>query len=170
MVSGLSANSKAYDATNTATISSNTVVLAGIVSADLSAVHLSTNGYSALFDSAALGSGKTVTVTGLTLTGSGASNYALTQPELSADIYPGAVAQLAFVTQPDGAAAGSPFTQQPVLRTQDAYGNDSTNPTAGLPHGRADALFGHRHPPRHHPTRHRIRLRPRNRLLPRPAH
>ncbi|MCC7374950.1 MAG: cadherin-like domain-containing protein [Verrucomicrobiales bacterium] len=130
VVSGLSANSKAYDATNTATISSNTVVLAGIVSADLSTVHLSTNGYSASFDSAALGSGKTVTVTGLTLTGSGASNYALTQPELSADIYPGAVAQLAFVTQPDGAAAGSPFTQQPVLHTRDAYGNDSTN---GLP-------------------------------------
>ena len=44
----------------------------------------------------------------------------------------GPVAQLVFTAQPGGpkSSAGSPLFQQPTLRTQDQYGNNSTN---GLP-------------------------------------
>jgi len=80
ITSGLSANAKAYDGTTTATISSNNVVLSGVLAADVANVKLSTNGYTATFASAGTGTGVAVTVTGLTLTGSMAANYSLTQP------------------------------------------------------------------------------------------
>src|SRR5207247_10956655 len=41
-------------------------------------------------------------------------------------ITPAAVAQLAFATQPGNATAGSAFGTQPVLKTQDQFGNNST--------------------------------------------
>ncbi len=84
--SGLTANNKTYNGTTAATLSSNNVVLAGVVAADTNNVRLSTNGYTATFASAVVGNGKTVTVSGLTLTGSAAGNYTLTQPTLSANI------------------------------------------------------------------------------------
>src|SRR5262249_3151506 len=45
-------------------------------------------------------------------------------------ISPANVTALAFVTQPGNATAGSPFGTQPVVKSQDAFGNNST---AGLP-------------------------------------
>jgi len=85
--SGISANNKIYDGTTVATIASNDVVLAGVVNGD--AVGLSTNGYAANFASAAVGTGIGVTVNGLSLTGSSASNYTLIQPiGLKANITP----------------------------------------------------------------------------------
>src|SRR5207247_134431 len=38
----------------------------------------------------------------------------------------GSVSQLAFTTQPGSATAGSVFGQQPVVKTQDPFGNNST--------------------------------------------
>ena len=64
--SGLTANSKVYDGTTVATISSNNVVLAGVVGADV--VSLSTNGYAASFASAGVSNGIAVSVSGLSLT------------------------------------------------------------------------------------------------------
>ena len=59
--------------------------------------------------------------TGYTLT---ASDGALTGATSSAfDIAIGAAAQLGFTTSPDGATAGTAFTQQPVVAVQDAGGN-----------------------------------------------
>jgi prolyl-tRNA editing enzyme YbaK/EbsC (Cys-tRNA(Pro) deacylase) len=78
--SGLTANDKVYDGTTVATISSNNVVLSGVAPADVNNVFLSTNGYSASFDAASAGTGKSVTVTGLSLTGSAAANYTFVQP------------------------------------------------------------------------------------------
>ena len=80
ITSGLTANNKVYDTTTAATLSSNSVVLAGVVSGDTANVKLSTNGYTATFASASVGTGIGVTVAGLTLTGSAAANYTLTQP------------------------------------------------------------------------------------------
>ncbi len=80
ITSGITANNKPYDGTTTATISSNAVVLAGILPADTGNVSLGTNGYVANFASAAAGNGIGVTVSGLTLTGTAAGNYSLTQP------------------------------------------------------------------------------------------
>jgi endonuclease YncB( thermonuclease family) len=78
ITSGITANNKVYDRTTTATLSSNTVVLAGVITGDTAT--LNTNGYTANFASANVGNGITVTVTGLTLTGASAANYALAQP------------------------------------------------------------------------------------------
>ena len=84
--SGITANGKVYDTTTTATLTSNSVVLAGVLSGDTANVKLSTNAYSANFVSASVGTGIGVTVSGLTLTGSASGNYTLTQPALTADI------------------------------------------------------------------------------------
>jgi hypothetical protein len=87
---GITANDKVYDGTTAATISSNNVVLAGVVAGD--AVSLSTNGYTATFASTGVGNGIGVTVSGLTLTGANATNYTLIQPTgLTANITPKAL-------------------------------------------------------------------------------
>jgi hypothetical protein len=65
--------------------------LVGVLATDSANVSLSTNGYVADFASAKVGTNKTVTVSGLTLTGSASGNYAFTQPTLTADITPAAV-------------------------------------------------------------------------------
>ena len=85
ITSGITANNKVYDGTTTATISSNTVVLAGVVTGDT--VSLNTNGYLATFANAGVGNGISVTISGLTLSGASAANFALAQPtSLTANI------------------------------------------------------------------------------------
>ena len=66
-----------------------------------------------------------------TLTATDVSNAGI-EPHTSASVgvAPTAAARLAFATQPASANAGSAFAQQPVVVTQDQYGNVST---AGLP-------------------------------------
>ena len=91
IASGLTANDKIYDGTTSATLSSNNVVLAGVLAADAGNVALSTNGYTAAFAGAAPGIGQGVTVSGLSLTGSAAANYLLLQPGLTANITPAPV-------------------------------------------------------------------------------
>jgi len=60
-------------------------VLSGVLAGD--SVSLDTNGYAANFASASVGHDIAVTVSGLTLSGPSAGNYALTQPtNLSANI------------------------------------------------------------------------------------
>ena len=86
IASGLAANNKVYDGTTTATLSSNSVVLNGVLAGDAVNVSLTTNGYLASFGSAAAGNGKTVTVSGLGLSGSAAHNYTLTAPSFGASI------------------------------------------------------------------------------------
>ena len=80
ITSGITANNKPYDGTTAATISSNNVVLSGVLAADAGNVRLSTNGYTANFASAGVGTSIPVSVRGLKLTGSAAANYTLTPP------------------------------------------------------------------------------------------
>jgi hypothetical protein len=61
---------------------------------------------------------------------SGAALAALTAGSPVVTVNPGAATTLVFSTQPGGATAGAPFGQQPVVKTQDSVGNDTT---AGLP-------------------------------------
>ena len=68
------ANNKVYDGTTTATLASTS--LSGVVGTDV----VSLVGGSAAFADKNVGNGKTVTVTGLTLGGSGAGNYTLAPP------------------------------------------------------------------------------------------
>jgi len=96
---GLTANNKVYDGTTTATLNTSNVVLIGVLAADTNNVQLLTNGYVANFASADVGTGIAVTVSGLTLTGSAAGNYTLSQPVgLSASITP-AVLTISAVNQ-----------------------------------------------------------------------
>ncbi len=81
-ISGLTANNKTYDQGNTATIS-GTPVLVGVQSGDSVSLVGTAVG---TFASVNVGTGISVSVSGLSLTGAQAGNYSLTQPTLSANI------------------------------------------------------------------------------------
>jgi hypothetical protein len=127
--SGLTANNKLCDGTTTATISSNNVALNGVLASDVSNVSLSTNGYVANFDTATVGTGKPVSVSGLTLTGSAAGNYALTQPTLTANITAGSFAKLQLLMPGETAApgTGSGKTGSPLSQTAGSVFNVTVN-------------------------------------------
>jgi len=101
--SGIAAGNKVYDGTTSATLTSNNVVLTGVVNGD--AVSLVTNGYTATFASSNAGTNIPVAVIGLTLSGNNAGNYSLSQPALSANILQAstanAVASSSNPAQPD---------------------------------------------------------------------
>jgi hypothetical protein len=86
-ISGAVANDKFYDGTATATVVFKGAGLNGVIGGDT--VTIDSSGYSADFDSATTGTGKSVTVTGVTLRGADAGNYTVGQPSgLTADIAP----------------------------------------------------------------------------------
>ncbi len=85
-VTGLTANNKTYDGTTLATLDTTSATLVGAVSGD--AVTLDDNGPTGTFATKDVGTGQTVTVSGLTLTGADAGNYTLTAPTTTADINP----------------------------------------------------------------------------------
>jgi hypothetical protein len=130
ITSGISANSKTYDGTAVATISSNNVVLNGVVAGDTANVRLSTNGYTASFASAGASNGIVVTVGGLTLTGASVTNYTFTQPTgLTASITPATLmvsavnkSRIYGLTNPPLTASYSGFV-----------GSEGTNVLAGAP-------------------------------------
>jgi hypothetical protein len=84
-VSGVTANNKAYDGTTSATLRTNDIAFTGLIGAEM--VELVTNGYTAAFASPDISTNIPVTISGLTLTGSDATNYTLAQPtDLTANI------------------------------------------------------------------------------------
>jgi hypothetical protein len=85
-VSGVTADTKMYDSTRTANLHLGGAALVGVFGHD--DVTLNTAGSAGTFDTKDVGSGKTVAVSGLTLTGAKAGDYALTQPTTTAGITP----------------------------------------------------------------------------------
>jgi hypothetical protein len=85
-VTGVTANNKPYDGTTVATINLASAALVGVVSGD--DVTLDTSSATAAFGDKSIGTAKTVTVSGLALSGSNAGNYTLTQPTATANITP----------------------------------------------------------------------------------
>lgn len=71
------ADNKVYDGNTTATVTT-WGALVGIQGGDV--VNLVTGGYTATFDNKNVGTGKTVTITGLSLAGANAADYALVSP------------------------------------------------------------------------------------------
>jgi len=67
--------------------------------------------------------------TGYTLTATYASD-GLTGASSAFGVGAGPASQLAFTTQPGGAAVGSPFIDQPVVTIEDGYGNPATSDTS----------------------------------------
>ncbi|HVM59772.1 MAG TPA: YDG domain-containing protein [Verrucomicrobiae bacterium] len=105
IASGLAANDKVYDGTTIATINFANVVLNGVLVADQANVNLATNGCTATFAAPDVGTGISVTVTGLTLVGSAAGNYTFTQPTgLTANILPLQTPTVISITMTAGTA------------------------------------------------------------------
>jgi hypothetical protein len=87
IASGVAAADKVYDGSTNATLTIGTVVFSGVLPADAANVSLNSSGYVAYFANAGPGNTIPVTVSGLTLSGTAATNYSLTQPaSLTANI------------------------------------------------------------------------------------
>jgi hypothetical protein len=82
---GIAANNKVYDGTTSATVNLNGASLVGVLLGETVGVDYSLA--VATFDDKNVGSSKTITITGVVLTGADAGNYALT-PTTTADITP----------------------------------------------------------------------------------
>ncbi len=83
-VSGITADNREYDFTTTATLDTSGAALVGVADGD--SVDLGVSSATGAFADATLGTGKTVTVSNLTISGVNAANYSLTQPTTTADI------------------------------------------------------------------------------------
>ncbi|MCX6953369.1 MAG: YDG domain-containing protein, partial [Verrucomicrobia bacterium] len=83
-VAGITAADKTYDATPAATLTTTGAALVGVASGDV--VTLGTSAAVGVFADKLVGTGKTVTVSGLTLGGAAAANYTLVQPTATARI------------------------------------------------------------------------------------
>ena len=83
-VSGVWATSKVYDTTSGATVNASTASLVGVYGSDT--VTTSASGATGSFPSKNVGTGLTVTVSGITIGGADSGDYTLTQPSLTADI------------------------------------------------------------------------------------
>ncbi len=83
-VSGITASNKIYDAKTTATINVSNAVLSAALSGDN--VILNTSAAKGVFASKNAGAAKVVTISGLTISGTNAANYSLTQPATTANI------------------------------------------------------------------------------------
>ena len=83
-VSGVSASNKTYDGGTSATLGFGSASLVGVVGGDT--VTLATGSASGSFADKNVGTGKTVIISGLTLSGIDGGNYSLTQPTTTADI------------------------------------------------------------------------------------
>jgi hypothetical protein len=142
IASGITANDKVYDGTNTATISVDAIVLSDVVSGD--DVTVSTNNYTAAFSSIGARTNIEVVVGGLTLAGASSNNYALTQPSgLTATITP-APLTVSGVTASDKVYDGATnalidVTGATLAGVIDADTNDVTLVTNGAAGAFADA-------------------------------
>jgi len=77
-VTGVTASSKVYDATTAANVNTSSAALSGVLGSD--AVSLVASGASGAFADKNVGTAKSVTVSGLNLSGTDAANYVVVQP------------------------------------------------------------------------------------------
>jgi gliding motility-associated-like protein len=83
-VTGVTADNKLYDGTTVATLNISGATLEGVIGTDV--VILEATGVTGAFFDKTVGFGKTVVITGFTITGQDADKYSLTQPTATADI------------------------------------------------------------------------------------
>lgn len=133
ITSGLTVNPVTYGSLSgldSATLTSNNVVLAGVLAADLGNVELDTNGYTAAFTETNANPAVPVTVTGMSLTGSAIANYTLVEPSLT-----GAITQvpLTYTADPANQTYGSANTTFTGTVTGFVYSDTQASATAGSP-------------------------------------
>ncbi len=121
-VSGITANNKGYDGGTTATLNTGSAALVGVVSGDT--VTLSTAGATGTFNNKNAGTAKTVTVSGLTISGASAGNYTLTQPTTTANITARAITVTA-ATNSKGYDGTTSSAGVPTITTGSLAGGDS---------------------------------------------
>jgi hypothetical protein len=85
-VSGVTASNKIYDGSTAATLNTAGAALVGVQGSD--SVTLNSAGAAGSFATKNVGTAKTVTVVGLTVSGTDAANYNLSQPTTSANVTP----------------------------------------------------------------------------------
>jgi trimeric autotransporter adhesin len=85
-VTGITASNKVYNGNRSATLNTAGATLVGVLPGDN--VQLDTSSATGLFDDKNVGTGKTVTINGLALTGPDAGKYVITPPTTTADITP----------------------------------------------------------------------------------
>ncbi len=114
-VTGITAADKVYDGNTTATLVGSGT-LSGVIGGD----DVTLGGTAAgTFDSANVGTGKTVTVSGLTLGGADAGNYTLTQPTTTASIT--AVVEEEPAATPTPIPTPAPGSGEPVVTKSDEH-------------------------------------------------
>lgn len=116
-VTGVTANNKVYDGTTLATLNRGSVTLAGVFGSDV--VDLLSSSAGGTFGNKQAGTGKTVSSTGFSISGSDAGNYTLIQPVLIANISPKAATIIANnLTKPYGTIltfTGTEFTAEGLV-------------------------------------------------------
>ena len=138
-VSGITANGKVYDATAAATLNLGSVTLVGVLPTDAGFVSLNTGSAAGSFADKNAGTNKTVSVSGLSISGTRAGNYTLTTPTTTASItarpitvtaktnsrvYDGTVAAAANSRVYDGTLAAAAL---PTITTGSLVGGDTPN-------------------------------------------
>jgi hypothetical protein len=114
-VTGITASNKIYDGTTRATLNINSATLAGVISGDN--VTLNTASATGTFANQNVGTW-TVYVSGLTLNGTAAGNYILTQPTLTASITPSTgPTQLTLDSAASGTTSGNVATSLSYAHT-----------------------------------------------------
>ncbi|KAB1158224.1 YDG domain-containing protein, partial [Flavobacterium luteum] len=87
-VTGITADNKQYDGNTDAAINKGGAALSGVLSGETAGVLLSTAGATGTFDTKDVGTGKVVTINGLTISGANASNYSINPTATTANITP----------------------------------------------------------------------------------
>ena len=137
-VSGITAADRTYATTRTATLATGLADFVGVVSGDQ--ITIDTSGASGLFDSSAFGTGKTVTVSGVTIDGADAANYTVTQPTVTASIAR-KVLTVSGITATDRVYNASAVATSQLVKTSAALVGIETGDTVTLDHSGAIATF-----------------------------
>jgi len=141
-VSGITAKSKSYDATTSATLDASSATLVGVVGKDK--VTLDASGAKGAFANKNAGKNKTVSLSGIAISGADASQYTLVLSSAAADIIPATLtvtadnlSRTSGTANPPLTANYSGFVNGETLATSDVTGNPSlvtgatTNSAAG---------------------------------------
>jgi len=125
-VSGIAATNKVYNADTVATLNTANATLLGVISGDT--VNLDTGGAAGTFASRSVGTGITVTVSGLTISGAQARDYTLTQPTTTATITPATPAL--SVSDAGGTYNGSAASASALVTGVNGHGASSLEAVA----------------------------------------
>src|SRR5207247_1248375 len=107
-VTGITANDKVYSGTTAATLNAGGATLVGVLSGDT--VTPNTGSTTGAFADKNVGTGKTVSVSGLALSGADAANYSVTQPTTTANITKATLTVIADNKTRTASASNPPLT------------------------------------------------------------